>query len=396
MSVPGYRALWLIGLLVGLSRWTAIFLGSYLVNQLTHSTIQVQLVGVSLFAPMFVGGALAGVISDRLDRGRTIAILLVLLIPASALMALLTLSDSIEAWMVYPFVFAIGVSHVVDMTSRRSLVYDVVGERFVTNALALESLAMTAGTMVGALVAGAVISLLGIGEVFLVIGGLYGLALVVLVRLNLPPHPPRRPRNHESPGVLSDLAAAFRYARSHPSLVSILGVTVIMNFFYFSYVPLVPVFGERLEVGALLTSLLLSANAFGSIIGAGLVARGLPLGRGVLYVAGSVLALTFLFIFAFVDWYPAALISLTIAGFGLSGFATMQGVLVMVSTDDEMRGRALGLVSMGIGVVPFAMLLLGSVAQSLGPSAAVMISASIGLSAMAIWNLRRPESLHLQ
>ncbi len=393
MSVPGYRALWTIGLLVGLSRWTAIFLGSYLVNQLTHSTIQVQLVGVALFAPMFVGGALAGVISDRLDRGRTIALLLLLLIPASILMAVLTLSGSIEAWMVYPFVFVIGVSHVVDMTSRRSLVYDLVGERFVTNALALESLAMTAGTMVGSLVAGVVISLLGIGEVFLVIGGLYGVAFLTLVRLKLPP---RKVRDHESPSVMSELAAAFRYARNRSSLVSILGVTVIMNFFYFSYVPLVPVFGERLEVGALLTSLLLSANAFGAIIGAGLIARGLPVGRGHLYVAGSALALTFLFIFAFADWYPAALLSLLISGFGLSGFATMQGVLVMTSTEDEMRGRALGLVSMGIGVVPFAMLMLGSVAQSLGPSVAVMGSASIGLSAMAIWNLRRPESLRLQ
>ncbi len=394
MSVPGYRALWLIGLIVGLARWTAIFLGSYLVNELTHSTIQVQLVGVCLFAPMFAGGAPAGVISDRLDRGRTIALLLAVLIPASVLMALLTLSGDVEAWMIYPYVFIIGVSHVVDMTSRRSLVYDVVGQGFITNALALESLAMTTGTMVGSLTAGAVISLLGVGEVFLVIGGLYGCALLVLLRLKLPARQVQDVR--QSAGVFKDLTAAFRYAYNRPSLVSILGVTVIMNLFYFSFIPLVPVFGERLEVGALLTSLLLSANAFGSIVGASLIARGLPLGRGVLYVGGGSMALLCLIFFALAGWYPAALLSLLIAGFGLSGFATMQGALVMTNTEDEMRGRALGLVSMGIGVVPFTMLLLGSFAQAVGPSIAVMASASIGLSAMAIWNLRRPESLRLQ
>ena len=72
MSVPYYPRLWVTGLLWNLTRWMAIFLCSYLVNRLTHSPFYVQLVGASFFAPMFFGGATAGVISDRLDRRRTI------------------------------------------------------------------------------------------------------------------------------------------------------------------------------------------------------------------------------------------------------------------------------------------------------------------------------------
>jgi hypothetical protein len=175
--------------------------------------------------------------------------------------------------------------------------------------------------------------------------------------------------------------------------VSVLGVTVIVNLFYFSYTPLVPVFGERLGVGAFLTSLLLSANALGSIAGASLIARGLPFGRGQIYVGGSTVALCALLVFAIAGWYPACLLALMIAGVGTSGFATMQSVLVMVNASDDMRGRAMGLLSMSIGVLPLAMLLLGLGAQAVGPTTGVMVSASLGLAALAAWSIRRPEAV---
>ena len=102
MSVPYYPRLWVTGLLWNLTRWMAIFLCSYLVNRLTHSPFYVQLVGASFFAPMFFGGATAGVISDRLDRRRTILIVLTILAPLSAAMGVLIVTDLIQTWMVYP------------------------------------------------------------------------------------------------------------------------------------------------------------------------------------------------------------------------------------------------------------------------------------------------------
>jgi MFS family permease len=87
MSIPQYPRLWAVGMLLNLTRWMAIFLGAYLVNELTHSTILVQLVGACLFAPMFLGGVLAGAIADRLDRKRALLALIAVLIAASVAMA---------------------------------------------------------------------------------------------------------------------------------------------------------------------------------------------------------------------------------------------------------------------------------------------------------------------
>jgi len=316
---------------------------------------------------------------------------LLLIIPAAGLMALACLTDVIAAWMTYPYMLVIGVSMVVEMTSRRSLVYDLVGQKQITNALALESLAMTGGTLVGTVGAGSVISVLGMGSAFLVVAFFYSLSFIMLAAF-----PMHRiaggPKATTKPDVRKDLSAAFAYVRRHNTLISVLGITVLINLFFFPFTPLVPVFADHLGVDAFLSGVLASAAACGSMIGTFLIARGLPFGRGAIYFYGSMFALVFLGVFAAMAWYPLALVALLLAGVGISGFGTMQSVLVMVTAEDEMRGRALGLLSMSIGALPFGMLLLGATSQAFGPSAGVIASTVLGFLAMAVWAYLRPES----
>ena len=391
-SVPYYRSLWSIGLLWNLGRWMSIFLCSYLVNQLTHSPFLVQLVGACFFAPMFFAGAVGGVISDRLDRRRTVLALAVVLVPGAIAMAALNLSERIEVWMVYPYMLTIGLGMVVDMTSRRALVYDLVGPARVTNALALEALAMTTGTLMGGLVGGTLISLLGIGEAFVLIATFYSISVVVL--LGVPPVDVRI-LSGTGTNVIEALRVTFSLARGNRTLVSILGVTIVMNAFYFPFTPLVPVFADRLAVDAFWTGVLAGSPALGSIVGTLLIARGIGVPRGRAYVGGSLIALTFLGVFAAANWYPLALLALILAGLGASGFSTMQSALVMSTAADEVRGRALGLLSMCIGILPFGMLALGGAAEAMGPSAGVISGVTLGLVLMLSWTLRRPESQQL-
>jgi predicted MFS family arabinose efflux permease len=281
---------------------------------------------------------------------------------------------------------------VVDMTSRRALVYDLVGQANVTNALALEALAMTSGTLMGGLAGGTFISLLGIGQAFVLVATLYSVSLVVLLGVTAVGV---RTRHGGTPRILQDLRATFAHVRNNATLVSILGVTIVMNAFYFPFTPMVPVFAERLDVNAFWTGVLAGAPALGSMSGTLLIARGVGPPRGRAYVGGSIVALFFLSLFAAANVYPVALIALILAGVGASGFSTMQSALVMTTATDEMRGRALGLLSMCIGVLPFAMLTLGGVAQAVGPSAGVMSGAVVGLAMMTVWTRSRPESHRL-
>jgi predicted MFS family arabinose efflux permease len=294
--------------------------------------------------------------------------------------------------MAYPVMLAIGAGGVIDMTSRRALIYDIVGEERVTNAFALESLSMSIGNMLGAILGGAMITLLGIGPAFLLIALCYAGAFAFLFSM---PSPSKAHRQSGAANFLTELRSGIAYVRRDRPLVSILGVTVLVNLFFFSFMPMVPVFADRMGVNALLTGILASGSGIGMVLGSLAIAARQPQRRGRVYVGGSFLALSFLACFAAVPWYPAALLALVIAGIGTAGFGAMQGVLVMVAAGAEMRGRAMGLLSMAIGGLPFGMVLLGLAAQGLGPPVAVVLSVCLGLMTMAAWLRRRPEAARI-
>lgn len=390
LRVPYYPRLWVSGWLWNLTRWMSVFLCAYLVNDLTGSPFLVQLVGAAFFAPMFFGGVLGGVISDRFDRRGTIMKQLLFLVPVALLMGSLVFADRVQVWMVYPFMLLIGTGAVLDMTSRRALVYDMVGAEGITNAMAIESMSQTGGTMLGALVGGAVINFIGIGQAFVVIAAAYAGAWLCLARM---PSPPREHAPAGGASLRRDIAAGLRYVRSRPIIVGILGVTVLMNFCYFTYMPMVPVFADRLDVNAFWAGVLGSATGAGSLVGAAVLASRNPrtLRRGRAYIFGSGAAMAFLLLFALSPWYPLSLAALVAAGAGQAGFATMQGTLILLHSSPEMRGRAMGILSMAIGVLPFGMVLLGLTAQLTGPAPAVIASVTLGATGLALWSLRTPE-----
>lgn len=389
LAVPGYARLWVSGWLWNLTRWMAVFLGSYLVNRLSGSPLLVQLVGAAFFAPMFFGGILGGVISDRFDRRRTIMAQLAALVPVALLMAALVIHGAVRVWMVYPFMLAVGVGGVLDMTSRRALVFDLVGAARVTNAMALEAMSQTGGTMLGTLLGGAITNVVGIGYAFLLIALAYAAAWLALLGL---PRQVRAAAPRVRASLRRDVAAGLAYVRREPAIIGILGVTVLMNLCYFTYLPLVPVFAQRLGVNAFWAGLLAGAAGCGALLGSALVAAFVPgrAGRGSTYVAGAGLAMAGLLVFAFAPWYPLAWAALAVAGLGQAGFASLQGALILLTAQADMRGRAMGVLSMAIGVLPFGMVLLGLTAQLTDPTVAVSASALLGLAGLLGWTARAP------
>jgi MFS family permease len=213
----------------------------------------------------------------------------------------------------------------------------------------------------------------------------YAAALLCLIGL------PAVQRGHVPAGgssVRADLAAGLRYVRRQRLLLSILGVTILVNFFYYPYQPLVPVFAERLRVNAFWAGLLAASAGLGSLTAAALIAAGRRPSRGWTYLGGSALALSGVLIFAAAPWYAVAVLGLIIAGAGQACYNTMQGTITLAAASPQMRGRALGIISMGIGVLPVSLALVGLVAQLAGPAAALIGTAALGLLLLALWSAR--------
>ncbi|MFT7601785.1 MAG: putative MFS family arabinose efflux permease [Acidimicrobiales bacterium] len=377
------------------ARWMAVFATSFRVNEQTDDPLLVQLVGVAFMAPMFLGGAAAGALTDRFDRHRTIAIWLGVLVPVSALMALLVAGGRAPIGVSYLFIFAVGIGNVLDMTTRRSLAYGLVGTGLLTNAAALETLALHAGNMVGSFVGGVMIEALGAASVYL---GVMGICVAALFNLRTS----RRFVQTAEPAavvrstsLMDEWRQALGLLRTNPSLRQFLATTVVMNFFYYSFVPLIPAFADDLGVGAVLTGVLASAIGAGTMVGALVISRRQPSRRGLLHIGGSFGAMLMLVVFANVTWYPAALAALFVAGLLGSGFGTTQSALVVSLVDDAKRGSALGVLSMAIGSLPFGMLSLGLLARRTDPQMALTISVCVGLVLLILWHVIYPNPRRL-
>lgn len=393
-TVPGYRWLWITGLLWHGARWMAVFGTAYRVNEQTGDPLLVQLVGTAFMAPMFLGGPIAGMITDRFDRGRTVIRVLMVLIPLSGFMGLAVGTDQAPIGLSYLYVMCIGAGNVVDMTSRRSLAFELAGPRRISNTAALETLALHSGTMFGTLVGGAILQVLNTTAVYL------GLALVYLLALTCFVMARRRagwslsttePVERPVTSLTEDLRAGIGLLRTNHLLRQFLMATVLMNFFYYAFMPLVPRFAEDLGVGAFLAGLLAAAVGMGTMTGAVIIARLQPGRRGLLHILGSLGAMAMLVVFANMTWYPAAFAALFAAGLLGSGFSTTQSALVITLVDESLRGRALGALSMAIGALPFGMFSLGLLAQRTDPQMALTISVSTGFVILVAWQAARPH-----
>jgi MFS family permease len=155
--------------------------------------------------------------------------------------------------------------------------------------------------------------------------------------------------------------------------------------FAFPYQSMVPVISsESLGVSNTLMGLLISAEGTGATLGSLLVAsKASPRHYSRIYFYGSVLFLCMILIFSRIPWYGAAIPILFIAGFGMSGFGTMQSIMIISSTPHQMRGRVLGVLAVSIGTGPVAALIIGVIAEAAGAPMAVLIIATAGLLLLA-------------
>lgn len=409
-SVPGFAPTYLVGVVWSMCRWGLGFLGAYVANDLTGSPRLVQLTGAMLWAPLLLAGMVGGVVSDRFARRTILLVQFAVLCPLTFAVGVLALVDRLPLALLYAYMVVAGFGWVIDMTVRRAMVYDIVGDRHLNRAMAFEGLSSSLGLAAGAMAGGALIEL-GTGVAYLVVAGAMLVAAGLVVRVpSLPSSRSAALANAAATTRADDRAAAgattgrmslrrevaegLRVLGGAPVLLSILGVTALTNFFHFAYFPIVPVMAERVGATPFLAGFLAAATGFGMALGSAFVlARGPRRGRA--YVIGSAGAFLLLNGFALFDSYLGVYLSLLAASSFVGVFGATQSVLVMTAADPAMRGRALGMLSMAIGCLPLGMYALGELAEAVGAPTALVTANVVGVICLAAFLAWRPQVLRL-
>ena len=389
LKVRHFPLLFASGWTWNLSRWGVSFIGPFIANDLTGSARMVQLAGEALWSPLLIGGVVGGWVSDRFDRRRIVIGQFFVTIPGLAILGWIEITGRLQLWMIYPVLFVTGVGWVFDMVGRRVIVYDLVGPEKIDNALALESSGTAMALAFGALAGGSLIQGVGVGWALIVMGALQVISLATFATF-----PSVTARRKVAAAGFTALIEGIKMLRTEKNLISILGVTAFVNFFFFSSTPLLQVVGGKFNVGPALLGLLAAMLGIGMFIGSIGVARYHPVRRGLLYVTGSYIAFAFMVGFALSPWYATSAMFLVCASIGMGFFGSTQSILVMDSVSEERRGRALGLLSSAIGVLPLGMLAVGEIAEVFGASQAVAIGVLTGALLMTLFLRMRPEAIY--
>ena len=369
--------MWAAGGLDNTGRWMDVVVMGLLVLELTDSAFQVALLFVFRWVPMLAFALISGMVADRANRWAIMMVSRMVAVTTTGAVLVLVLADAVEPWHVFIASFFLGGLFVLEFPSRRSLIYDLVGSDRIVSAMSLETINTTLGRFMGPFLAGLLIELTDFSGTYIVLMVVYIVAFVLILVMK-----GRGPVRAPSPYAFwSTVSRGFKYSLNNSVIRSVLLITLIMNAMAFSVESLFPVVAKNhLGVGPGLTGILISAQAIGSLAAASVIAS-LAVIRyhGRIFALGLVLPRISLLFFALSPWYPVSFLMLMLAGLGAAGYSTMQSTIILISSEPEMRGTALGMLGQCIGVAAVGGLAVGVVANYFSAQAAVAMSVSLGL-----------------
>lgn len=386
---PRFRLLWLSNLFFFGGVWSQTLILGWLVYETTRSEFLVAVFTAVRLAPLLLGPA-AGSFADRHDRVRLLVAAGSWAFAAMTVVAVLVSAGSVPYGVLLAGGLAIGVAHSPSQPARAALAAELVGRGSLSNANALNSMALSMTQVIGPGLGGVLISAVGAPASLWVTTAWYVVSLVLLWPLRghrgaTAPTPPPSPR----------ASGGFRRVVGNRLALAVLLVTLAANTLLWPvYQAFMPVFAESLGLGAAGLGWLLACCGAGGVLGALLIAA---LGdfrfKGGLFVLGTAGWAALWAIFALVQ--EAALSFVVMGAIGLlsASFGVLQTTLLLLTTERAVHGRALGLQELAIGVMPFSALALGAVAELVGVATTTFASALLLVAFQLVLALRVPELL---
>lgn len=386
LARPTYRHLLLSSVLWWQTYSIWVIVAGVVVLDMTDSPLAVTLLTFWRRAAQLALGGFAGFIGDRLGR-RTTLILSQLVIFAAALSLLLLLqNEKLSAWHITVAAFVIGAAWTVDAPARAALVPDLLGSRLTVDAMLLEALTHSILIGAGAYLAGWLLDAYGTAAGINALIMLTGLNVFLLIWLGQVKMPQTTPV--ADGGVWKSIAGGVEYLRGNPSLLTVVAISALINILVFPALSLMPVFARDVfERGAIGLGMLSGSFSLGSFCGLFLTQRlRRNLSFHAIFASGTLLQCAAWILFAQAPFFSLAMLLQFLAGVGQAGFYTMRNVILLDSSSNEMRGRALSTVSLSQGIGLPGELVTGSLAQSVNPRFAVSVQGVIAaLAALTIF-----------
>lgn len=392
MFDPVFGALFWGKMISSGSVWTHGIVAAIVMHNVTGSALMVGLVGVVQFTPQLIFSPSSGKWADVGDPARQILLGRVLCVAGSGSVAAWFLlspgtTGAGAAAAVLVGTVIVGVGFVVGGPAMQSIVPRLIRDGELSTAMALNSIPMTIGRLIGPAMGAYTAAHFGAATGFAVSAALHFVFAVLVVMVRFPSPPGRNPDTDYR------VRTGLRYVwRDRPLLLALLAVTTV-GFAADPSITLTPSMAENLGGGPELVGLLSTAFGAGAAVGMAILAllRGRVPSAQVSFAGVCLLGIGSVLL-AMSTVPAAALAGFAVAGLGFGWGMTGLSTVVQERAPEELRGRIMALWLVGfLGSRPIAAAVLGGTADLVSVPAAFIVAAA---STLVVALLCRPATLN--
>ena len=381
-SVPNYR--WFFGsLLCGFASMNMqMFVRGWLVFEITGSYEKLGWMTAAGGIVGLLAAPLGGVVADRVRQKKHVLQLSGI---ANGIITFAIAYCIVTGSLVFEHLLLASILQGITFNgmfpSKQALTKDVVGLDLLTNAIGLSNTGMNAARLLLPGLAGGMVAALGGGYgnidpakwVYVVMGTLYVLSVLFLVKVDVPDRPVVKHRE----SITQQLTGGFQYVLDTPVIFMLLGFNFLMAFFGMTYYMLLPGFvKEVLNAGPDKLGLIISVSGIGSLIGSLIIASLPSRNRARVLLSGTLIMGVALLAFSFSSNYWLSLVLLAIVGLGSVARMSLTNVLLQTFVDSDYRGRVMSIYTLEMAILSISIYPVSVAADIFGPQWAVGISAA--------------------
>ncbi len=376
-----YRRFQLAHFVLHTGAWMFRIAVDWLALEITGNVAAVGLLVFVQWAPIIVLGPFGAMVADRFPRRVTVAIAYAIFSALAAVLAVLTLTGTVELWHIALVAFLFGLVYTIEVPARVVLLSEMVPPTDLQNAISVYAIVFWFGGIVGPLLSAALIAVAGIGWPIVVYStacALVALTVALLRRdeLRVIPSTERlRPQFRET----------LRYARSKQTIFLPL---VLIAFFAIFALPIgVALSGMArvvFESGASGLGLYSAMLSVGALVGALVSTRVRALRLRTVIIAAIAFAILQLISgLVPIEWMFIVLV-IALGSMRLV-YEVVSDSLVQLSCNPVIRGRIVSLyVTVVAGGQAVGGPLLGLLSDTFGPQVALVMSGAVPLAAALV------------
>ncbi|MDI1302619.1 MAG: MFS transporter [bacterium] len=379
-----FGTFWFASLLANIGTWAQQVAQPWLLLTLGASSFLVGLDAFALGAPVLLLTLVGGVLADRADRRRIIAVFQSIQMLCPVMLVVLLLAGILQPWEVIVISLVVGITDALSMPSFQTIVPSIVERRQLSAGLALNSMQFNLSRILGPSLAGVLMASVGAIACFAVSAASY--APFIFVALWILPHGRIARPAGEKAGARHPFAG-IRAITRHPDLRGALLTVVVASLFCGPLITFIPVLVKDVFHGDV-RHYSLAAAAFG---GGGLLGAAALLfvdasqdlrrwntwfarGFGVVLVAA-----------ALNPWLWAVPVLTMLAGATMTLSNTLANSHLQFSAPAHFRGQTISLFMLAMrGGLALGSLLTGLSASLVGVRYALLINGLLAVLAQAV------------